>query len=309
MVNVMNKTEIYILSGFLGSGKTTLLKQLLQAEKEKGRKTAVMMNELGKVSIDSDAVDTDVPLKELLEGCICCTIQDKLEAQLQELLIMEKPEVIYIESTGAAHPIEVLDGILSPIFADQLHVKGIISVLDGHLWLERNKLSPQIRQLLVEQVKHSDLLLLNKADQLTESQQAQLVFDVQGLNPKVLALLTTFSKVPMEKVRNLSAGKKGANETAHVVQDLNLSTFVYTFKQPVHREDFMSFLHGLPDTIYRMKGYIQFTNSLYPELFQYSYGMPIFLPENMKMPLNLVFIGENIDWHNLKSQLKALESV
>ncbi|WP_080845762.1 CobW family GTP-binding protein [Cytobacillus gottheilii] len=304
----MNKTEIYILSGFLGSGKTTLLKQLLLEEKEKGRKTAVLMNELGKVSIDSDAVDTDVPLKELLDGCICCTIQDKLEAQLQELLVMEKPEVIYIESTGAAHPIEVLDGILSPIFADQLWVKGIISVLDGQLWLERSSLSPQIRQLLVEQVKHSDLLLLNKADQLTEAQQGQLVYDVQAINPNVLALLTTYSKVPMEKVRNLSASKRAESETAHVKQDLNLGTFVYTFKRSVHREGFINFLQSLPDTIYRIKGYIQFTNSPYPELFQYSYGMPIFLPENMKMPLNMVFIGEQIDWQDIQSQLETLSA-
>ncbi len=47
------KTEIYILSGFLGSGKTTLLKQLLQQEKDRNRNIAVVMNELGQVSIDS----------------------------------------------------------------------------------------------------------------------------------------------------------------------------------------------------------------------------------------------------------------
>ena len=52
----MNKTEVYILSGFLGSGKTTLLKRLLEDERRSWRKTAVMMNELGKVSIDSNAV-------------------------------------------------------------------------------------------------------------------------------------------------------------------------------------------------------------------------------------------------------------
>ena len=109
----MDKTEVYLLSGFLGSGKTTLLKNLLQEEKLARRKVAVLMNELGNVSIDSDAVDEDIPLKELLDGCICCTIQDKLEAQLQGLLVESKPEVIYIEATGAAHPVEVLDAVVS----------------------------------------------------------------------------------------------------------------------------------------------------------------------------------------------------
>lgn len=93
-----------------------------------------MMNELGKVSIDSDVVDEDVPLKELLDGCICCTISDKLEAQLQELLMADKPEAIYIETTGAAHPIEVLDSILSPLFAERMLVKGfflLLTVPDG----------------------------------------------------------------------------------------------------------------------------------------------------------------------------------
>ena len=80
----MKKTEIYILGGFLGSGKTTLLRNILQQEKEEGRKVAVLLNELGSVSIDSGLIDDNVPLKELVDGCICCTIQDKLEVQLDD---------------------------------------------------------------------------------------------------------------------------------------------------------------------------------------------------------------------------------
>ena len=41
---------------------------------------------LGKLPFDSRAVDDDVPLKEMLEGCICCTGSEKMEAQLQMLL-------------------------------------------------------------------------------------------------------------------------------------------------------------------------------------------------------------------------------
>ena len=61
------------------------------------------------------------PLKELLDGCICCTGSEQTEAQLQGLLEEnEDIDVILIETTGAAHPVEALDAIYSPLFADRL---------------------------------------------------------------------------------------------------------------------------------------------------------------------------------------------
>lgn len=301
------KTEIFILSGFLGSGKTTLLKQLLIEEKKQNRKVAVMMNELGKVSIDSDAVGDDIPLKELLDGCICCTIQDKLEAQLQGLIMMEKPDVIYIETTGAAHPVEVLDAILSPLFADKLDVKGIISVVDGKRWLSRKSLSPQVQQLIIEQVRHADLILLNKTDVLSEEEQSKLSMEIHALNSHAFSILTTFAKVPMQQVRLLSANKKEIQERTHVTSDLKLSTFVYKFEHAVEQTEFEAFLRKLPNTLYRIKGYIKFHSSKFPFLFQFSYGMPLYMKENMNLPLNLVFIGENMDWILIKEQLRLME--
>ncbi|MBU8878921.1 GTP-binding protein [Bacillus sp. FJAT-29790] len=305
----MIKTEIYILAGFLGSGKTTLLKQLLADEKKQNRKVAVMMNELGKVSIDSNEVDEDVPLKELLDGCICCTIQDKLEAQLQGLLMMEKPEVIYIETTGAAHPVEVLDAVLSPLFADKMIVKGIISVVDGKRWLARKSLSPQVQQLLIEQVRHADLILLNKTDELTDGEQSKLTMEIQGLNSHAFSILTTFAKVPVQEVRKLSTSKKEGQARSHVATDLKLSTYVYTFENSIDQQEFDAFLRNLPETIYRIKGYVKFHSSKYPFLFQFSYGMPLYMKENMNMPLNMVFIGENIDWLHVEKQLNQLEKI
>ncbi|GLB61150.1 CobW family GTP-binding protein [Cytobacillus sp. NCCP-133] len=303
----MYKTEIYVLSGFLGSGKTTLLKQLLKDERKQGRKVAVMMNELGKVSIDSDSVEEDVPLKELLDGCICCTISDKLEAQLQELLTIEKPKAIYIETTGAAHPIEVLDSILSPLFADCIIVKGIISIVDGPRWLNRKCLSPQVQQLLVEQVRHADLIVLNKADQITDAEQSQLTMDTQALNSRAFSILTSYSKVAIKQIRGMSPGEKSEAARTHVFSDLKLSTYVYQFKHPVNLAGFEDFLRGLPDTVYRIKGYLKLAPSRYPSLFQFSYGMPLYLQENINMPLNMVFIGEDLNWATIEKQLKMLE--
>jgi G3E family GTPase len=304
----MTNTEIYILSGFLGSGKTTLLKQLLEDERKLGRKTAVMMNELGKVSIDSEvARDEDVALKELLGGCICCTIQDKLEAQLQGLLLNEKPDVIYIETTGAAHPVEVLDAILSPLFADQFAIKGIVTTVDGLRWRDRKALSPQLQQLLLEQVRHADFILINKMDELSESEQSNIIFEIQGINSTARCLLTNYSQVSMNELRklNLSFAKKASSTFTQ--KALNLTTFVYQFQGPISHSQFEFFLKDLPEKIYRVKGYIKFDYSSKPYLFQYSYGMPFYMKEEMNLPLNLVFIGENINWSEIEEKLKKLE--
>jgi G3E family GTPase len=304
---MMIKPEIYILSGFLGSGKTTLLKRLLEDEKEKGRKVAVMMNELGSVSIDSNVVEEDVALKELLGGCICCSIQDKLESQLQGLLMNEKPEVIYIETTGAAHPVEVVDVILSPYFANQLNIKGVITTVDGARWLSRQNLSPQLLQLLMQQIKHADMIIVNKMDELSEDEQATLTFEIQGLNPHAHCLLTTFSKVNMNQLRTLTISEKVDSQKVTVKNDLRLSTFVYTFHKAVDLDAFEAFLRRLPDSIFRMKGYIKFKENDYPYLFQYSYGMPLYMKAEMNYPLNLVFIGEKMDWTEVKTELVKLE--
>lgn len=303
----MKKAEVYILSGFLGSGKTTLLKRLLEDEQRLGRKTAVMMNELGKVSIDSDAVEGDgVSLKELLGGCICCSIQDKLEAQLQGLLLDEKPEVIYIETTGAAHPVEVLDAILSPLFADKLLIKGILTTVDGKRWMERKSLSPQLQQLILEQVRHADFIIINKMNELKENEQAKIIFEIQSINSNARCLLTNYSQVSIEQLRKLSVSFEKENKVSQRVT-INLTTFVYQFKTAISHAEFENFLKRLPDTIYRIKGYVKFDHSDLPFLFQFSYGMPIYLKEDMNMRLNLVFIGEGINWNGIETQLENLE--
>jgi G3E family GTPase len=303
----MGKTEIYILSGFLGSGKTTLLKRLLEDERRLNRKVAVMMNEIGKVSIDSNEVEDDVALKELLGGCVCCSLQDKLEAQLQELLLKEKPDVIFLETTGAAHPVEVLDAILSPLFADHITIKGVITTVDGLRWRDRKSLSPDLQQLILEQVRHANFIIINKMDKLTEAEQAKIIFEIQSINAHARCLLTTFSKVAIDQLRNLSVSFDLPLDKSTPHKDVHLTTFVHTFQSSIHSDEFELFLKSLPDTIYRIKGYIRFEQSDLPTLFQFSYGVPLYMKEYMKMPLNLVFIGEGIDWKVIEKQLKALE--
>ncbi|WP_160331503.1 GTP-binding protein, partial [Heyndrickxia sporothermodurans] len=71
----MKKIETYVLNGFLGSGKTTLLLNMLRHYKKERIKVAVILNELGAVNVESHLFG-DQSVFELLNGCICCTIQE-----------------------------------------------------------------------------------------------------------------------------------------------------------------------------------------------------------------------------------------
>lgn len=289
--------DVYLFSGFLGSGKTSMLVDVLKQLKEEGLQPAVMMNELGEIPFDSQKVDRDVPLKEVLEGCICCSAGEKIEAQIQTLLHDFDFDVLIIETTGAAHPVEAIDAVYSPLFAEQLNIKGIVTVADSKLWLERHKLSPQARSLFLEQIRHAHLILANKSDLLSESEKATVAFELQGVNPHAFILQTTDGRVPLKLLQNMQATvyEKDEIQPAHIGKHLHLSSRLIEFQRKFTQEEFEEWVRSLPDSVYRMKGYVPIEGVGYPMLFQYAYGLVQWLPEYMNMPPKVVMIGENIE--------------
>ncbi len=288
--------DVYLFSGFLGSGKTSMLTDVIRQLKEAGLKPAVIMNELGKLPFDSQAVDKDVPLKEMLEGCICCTGAEKTEAQIQGLLVTAEFDVLIIETTGAAHPVEALDAVYSPLFAEQLNIKGIVTVADSKLWLDRATLSPQAHSLFMEQIRHAHVLLANKTDLLTPEQQAQVAYEMQNFNSKAFILQTTNGKVPLRVLQAMQSTKIAKEDitSARINESFNLGSRLVEFTVSFTQDEFEDWVRSLPDTVYRMKGYVPIQGVQKPMLFQYAYGMVQWLPEFLNMPPKLVIIGENI---------------
>lgn len=295
--DVHRMKDVYLFSGFLGSGKTSMLTHVLKQFKEKGLKPAVIMNELGKLPFDSQAVDEEIPLKEMLEGCICCSGAEKTEAQIQSLLADNEFDVLIIETTGAAHPVEALDAVYSPLFAESLNIKGIVTVADSKLWLNRASLTPQVRSLFLEQIKHAHLILANKMDLLTEAEQGRVVFEMQGINPNAFILQTTNGKVPLNLLEGLQATAQTPKEdiqSAKIGNQLHLSSRLVELKQSFSQEQFEGWIRSLPPTVYRIKGYVPIEGVRNPFLFQYAYGLVQWIPEYINMPPKIVLIGENI---------------
>lgn len=289
--------DVYLLSGFLGSGKTTLLANVISHFKEEGLKPAVIMNELGELNFDSQAVEEGVPLKEMLNGCICCSGAEKTEAQIQSLLADADFDVLIIETTGAAHPVEALDAVYSPLFAEQLNIKGIVTVADSKRWLMRHELSPQSRSLFLEQIRHAHLLLVNKSDLLTEEELAKVTFEIQAINAHAPLLQTTKAKVPLKMLKAMQATARPEHiEKADLGKSLQLSSRLVDFSgQEFTQEQVEDWVRSLPETVYRMKGYIPIAGNSKPMLFQYAYGLIQWMPEYMKMAPKLVIIGDQIN--------------
>jgi len=288
--------DVYLLSGFLGSGKTSLLSHLIEQLKAGGLKPAVIMNELGKLPFDSKSVDEDVPMREMLEGCICCTGSEKMEAQLQMLLEGEDFDVLLIETTGAAHPVEAMDAVLSPYFANRLNMKGIITVADCKRWIDRDKMTPQTRMLFMEQIKHAHLIVANKVDLLSDDEVATVTMQIQGFNGHAPIIQTSNAKLPLKMITSLEATYHGQEvKQAAIGKQLTLSSRLHTFSEQVGKEEFEHWVKTLPDTIYRMKGYVPLKGYKNPFLFQYAYGMVQWLPEYMKMEPQIVIIGDQVE--------------
>lgn len=303
----MKNVEIRIISGFLGSGKTTLLQNILQTEQRKNRKVAVVMNELGQVSIDSDVVPKNTPLKELLNGCVCCTISDKLEVQLSELLHQYDLDVIYIETTGVAHPVDVLNACLSPLIADQIRIHAIITVIDASCWMNRKKWKIPLQKLMTEQIKHADIVVLNKIDCISQEVKKAIENEIRSINQRGRIMPAKFANIDISTITRFEKGERIKHEKVHVLDHLHMKTYVHTFTHPIDKNLFENFLKTMPNNIYRIKGYLRYTESPDTHLFQYSYGMAMDTNAGMTMKNTLVFIGDDINHNQLRETLQIIE--
>ncbi|MGG3454754.1 putative GTP-binding protein YjiA [compost metagenome] len=169
-MNMAMKIPVVVLSGFLGSGKTTLLIKLLEEAAARGLKPGVLMNELGKRDIDGELVSrstsTRFPLEKMLDGCICCTKKDEIQAALTGLL-QQDPDLLLLELTGVANPEEIVEQLAEPGLLSKLYLHRVITLVDAEHALEYNSLFASDKQLvrtLRSQLSAADDLIINKTD-------------------------------------------------------------------------------------------------------------------------------------------------
>ena len=215
---------VLLLTGYLGSGKTTLLNRILN--NKKGIKFAVIVNDIGEVNIDADLIQQggivnqkDDSLVALQNGCICCTLKMDLVQQLQDLIELQRFDYIVIEASGICEPAPIAQTICSiPQMAPQVTEKGyprldcIVTVVDAlrmrdefgsGLDLTRQNIDEEdIENLVIQQIEFCNIVLLNKASEVTPDELGRIRQIVRTLQPKAAIIDTNFGDVELDKIIN-----------------------------------------------------------------------------------------------------------
>ncbi|WP_319552265.1 GTP-binding protein [uncultured Vibrio sp.] len=163
-----------IITGFLGVGKTTTINSLL-AKKPQHETWAILVNEFGQVGIDQEMMPTQdgLHVKELVGGCICCSLGLSLGKTLTTLIEKTQPDRLIIEPTGIGHPEGIIDTLMGPRFKDVIDLRASICLLDPRCLQQEEVIGNEIFH---DQLNLADVVLINKCD-VADEQQIQLAED------------------------------------------------------------------------------------------------------------------------------------
>ncbi len=218
------ETPVLLLTGYLGSGKTTLLNRILQ--NKKGIRFAVIVNDIGEVNIDADLIqqggvvqEQDDSLVALQNGCICCTLKMDLVEQLHDIVSTNKFDYIVIEASGICEPAPIAQTICSIPQMDARYTRGgiprldsIVTVVDalrmrdefkGGLDLLAEHIAEEdIENLVIQQIEFCNIILLNKAGEVTPEELERTKEVIRALQPKTQIIPCDYGNVELDELLN-----------------------------------------------------------------------------------------------------------
>lgn len=332
---MIKKVPILILSGFLGSGKTTLLTKMLASFVAKGMKPAVIMNEVGDVNLDKQLLDESVPMREMLSGCICCTIRGDLSMEIKRLMDDLTPDLILIEATGVANPMDIFEGVTEAALLVHVEMKAMITVIDVAHYMQWHRKGGRTYRLMQDQIRCASMLLVNKSDLINSTDLEEIKQMIRHINPVaaihttvycefdhswIESVLQTHDVVPRQEIHHhyeeneRHACEHSHNHDHHHNHDHDgqnshsydhVMVYTHYFQQPVDRGRFEQFVNQLSDKIYRAKGIFTSAETRERMLFQFAYQQLelIRIQPQGKVHDVAVFMGEQFSQSELKMKL------
>jgi G3E family GTPase len=210
-----------------------------------------------------------------------------------------------IETSGAAAPAPVVAQL------DELGYRtdAVTTVVDAETFFSMEKAEP----VVAEQVAEADFLVMNKLDLVDAAILEKLRRMLARLNPRAHRIETTFGAVASDLlfatgIRALRERARSSPEGPRSHPD-TIDSFVFETEERMRRDRLERCLAKLPETIYRVKGFVRFSEEPQPFLLNFTCGRTHLVPfrgmADFHPTTQMVFVGREIG-RTRHSILKAL---
>jgi len=196
MSKTIQNVPTHLFLGFLGVGKTSAILSCFK-QKPNHERWAVLVNEFGKLGIDGKIYDAKgIHVKEVPGGCLCCAVGLPFQVAIMQILKEQRPDRLFIESSGASHADGVIKTLQQDNFKHVLDLKAKVCIIDpNHLTdkLYFNNINYQA------QLNASDVIIVNKIDQSDDNALKQLDHLLVSFKPqKSLIQKTSFGDIDLQ---------------------------------------------------------------------------------------------------------------
>lgn len=177
---------VTLIAGYLGAGKTTLVNHLLRHNG--GRRLAVLVNDFGDINIDADLIEAQADdIISLAGGCVCCSFGSDLMGALARIVDSgARFDHVLIETSGVALPGAV---VLMLRLVSGLHLDATLVLADASTIREQAD-DRYVGDMVQTQLLQADLIVLNKADLISEAELNSTRAWLTARAPKATVLTT-----------------------------------------------------------------------------------------------------------------------
>ncbi len=178
----MARTIRFIMvGGFLGAGKTTTLARLARHYMAQGLNVGIVTNDQAADLVDTKSLRSQgFDVGEVAGACFCCRFDD-LISTIDKLGIDKAPDIILAEPVGSCT--DLVATVIQPIrqlYESRFEIAPygvILKPSQGRKILKNEPgtgFSPKAAYILQKQLEEADLILVNRADELSAEQLEEL---------------------------------------------------------------------------------------------------------------------------------------